>query len=391
MSDVSPMSNAPSYAALLTPRGRGAVATIRYEGDCAVLDAADPPPVRAVNGKPLAAQPPGRIVLARWGAETVEEVVLCRVAERELEIHCHGGEAAAARILHDLERLGCRVEDWPSAVTRREGLFDAECRQALTRATTLRAAQVLWEQASGLLRGAITALEAIPWTEAGWRALDNRLSELLRWSQFGLHLVQPWLVVLVGRPNVGKSTLMNALMGFARSIVYEQPGTTRDVVTGETALEGWPVRLADTAGMRAEADPLEAAGIERARQQLAAADCRVILLDTSRPVHADDMRLLHDWPDAVVAANKCDLPNLWGSALPAGALVLSAASGAGVEALAGRIAAKLVPEAPPAGTAVPVTQRQVELLRAAHAALRADDRGEFCGRLHELLQDRRPQ
>ena len=70
--------------------------------------------------------------------------------------------------------------------------------------------------------------------------------------------------MLAGRPNVGKSSLTNALLGYTRSIVFDQPGTTRDVVTATTAIDGWPIEFSDTAGLREGSEPLEAAGIERA-------------------------------------------------------------------------------------------------------------------------------
>ena len=85
---------------------------------------------------------------------------------------------------------------------------------------------------------------------ADLQAAAARIREWLAWEDFGLHLTRPWNVVLAGRPNVGKSSLINALLGYTRSIVFDQPGTTRDVVTAATAIDGWPIELSDTAGLR---------------------------------------------------------------------------------------------------------------------------------------------
>jgi tRNA modification GTPase len=106
--------------------------------------------------------------------------------------------------------------------------------------------------------------------------LTAQLDALLRWSEFGRHLTQPWQVVLTGVPNVGKSSLINRLLGYSRSIVYAEPGTTRDVVTAATAFDGWPVELSDTAGLRDAAGEIEAAGVERARRHLATADLAIV-------------------------------------------------------------------------------------------------------------------
>ena len=114
-------------------------------------------------------------------------------------------------------------------------------------------------------------------------------------------------MVLAGRPNVGKSSLMNALAGHGRSIVHHAPGTTRDAVTLTTAIDGWPVELCDTAGLRPAGDALESAGIERAQERLARADLVVLVCDQSMPWSAEDQALLDQWPEAVLVHNKCDL------------------------------------------------------------------------------------
>ncbi len=87
------------------------------------------------------------------------------------------------------------------------------------------------------------------------------LDAVLRWTDLGTHLATPWRVVLAGAPNVGKSSLINALLGYGRAIVFDQPGTTRDVVTADAAIEGWPITLADTAGLHDASDATESAGI----------------------------------------------------------------------------------------------------------------------------------
>ncbi|HEX3313792.1 MAG TPA: GTPase, partial [Gemmataceae bacterium] len=172
---------------------------------------------------------------------------------------------------------------------------------------------------------------------------SERLRELV---PVAVHLDRPWRVVIAGVPNVGKSSLVNALAGFARSIVSPTAGTTRDVVTTRTALDGWPIELCDTAGQRTSTHTVESAGIERARAAAAAADCLVWVLDGSttfvEPGRAD-----------LVVVNKVDLPAAWhvGAAM----LPVSAATGHGLDVLTRAIVDHLVPHPPEAGEAVPVT------------------------------------
>ena len=369
-------------AALLTPRGRGAVTTVELRGETAAV--AVDSHFRAANGRPLADQPLGRIVFGRWGTDAPEEVVVCRVAEGVVEIHCHGGELPARRILSDLECAGCEVVSWQQSLARTRGLFEAECLEALTNAPTERTAGIILEQQSGVLQRAFAELiqDVRAKRTAGAVA---RLDDLLRRADFGLHLTRSWNVVLAGRPNVGKSSLINALVGYSRSIVYDEPGTTRDVVTAETAFDGWPVRLSDTAGIRDQAGTLEAAGIERARAAMRAADCRLLLLDTSRPPNADDIALLAAWPDSLIVAHKSDLPDAWGGELPAAAIRVSSVTREGIAALINAIVARVVPKVPKHGTAIPITDRQVSLLRSARAAAAAGDNAVLAESLKDLI------
>jgi tRNA modification GTPase len=364
-------------AALLTPRGRGAVASIRLRGNCRLLDQPDNELYFAANGKPLHDQQLGRIVFGNWGRQPREEVVVCRHDDGTTDIHCHGGDMAVRRILADLERAGCRIVTWQELPTASADLYESECLDALARAPTLRAANVLLEQYSGVLDDALAALRlCIDQSDPDIEAALLQLDALLEWADFGLHLTSPWKVVIVGRPNVGKSSLLNALAGFARSIVFDQPGTTRDLVTAEVALHGWPVQLVDTAGLRDSNCALESAGIGLAREQIALADCRLIVVDTSQPPTPEDFELLSAWPNATVVAHKADLANIWADRTPPGARPVSSLTGFGVEALADVIAESLVPRVPEARTPIPVTRRQVELLQQAKAALVTNDNDE---------------
>jgi tRNA modification GTPase len=203
----------------------------------------------------------------------------------------------------------------------------------------------------------------------GNTATLGRIS-LAAWARnvpVGRHLVEPWKVVLAGAPNVGKSSLLNALAGYQRSIVAPTPGTTRDVVTTTVALDGWPVELADTAGLRPDAGPLEGQGIERARGAAATADLCLWVLDaSSEPA----------WPDlaperVLLVVNKADLPPAWDLTQAAGAVHVSARNGAGLGDLCDSIVERLVPHPPGPDEQVPFTPELCDAIEEAYAHLTA--------------------
>jgi tRNA modification GTPase len=245
---------------------------------------------------------------------------------------------------------------------------------ALTLAPTERVATVLWDQRQGALRQAIERL--VGHLSSG-RLSDAmcELDDLLAWRGLGIHLTDPWRVVLAGRPNVGKSSLINALVGYQRAIVHPTPGTTRDLVTATTAWDGWPVELVDTAGLHAAVQGVEAAGVALAREHLATADLVLLVLDASNPLTAEDRALLADWPAALVVLNKCDLCGL-SEGFSVGGLGsphtrVSAQTGQGLDALQRALVQRLVPHDPPRGQAVPFQGEQVAALQAAVRALAA--------------------
>lgn len=355
---------------VLTPPGRGAVAVVRLEGDLGILDVPSPL-FRAANGKRVDEQQSGQVSFGHWGGDEAEEVVFTRLSEDVAEVHCHGGRAAVQRLLDDLQSRGAVVESPEEQIARTLPRLERECLSALLRTTTRRTAAIVAEQQAGLLRRALTEI----CHEASIVEQQRRLEEILRWSRFGRHLTVPWSVVLCGRPNVGKSSLINALMGYARSIVFDQPGTTRDIVTAETALDGWPVELSDTAGLRSAADEIEREGIERARRQLATADVIMLVLDRSLPPEPEDHELLRELAGrAIIVANKSDLPDAWREALPAEAVAVSSQTGDGLDCLIRVLTRQLVPESPEPGTAVPVTERLIAGLEKVRNRIKSGDR-----------------
>ncbi len=136
---------------------------------------------------------------------------------------------------------------------------------ALTRATTTRTAGILLDQYHGALAAALDRVRAALQREALPEA-RTLLEQLARYDAVGRRLTTPWRVVIAGAPNVGKSSLVNALAGYQRSVVAPTPGTTRDVVTSRIAIDGFAIELADTAGLRSDAESLEELGIEQARR-----------------------------------------------------------------------------------------------------------------------------
>ena len=120
------------------------------------------------------------------------------------------------------------------------------------------------------------------------------------------------MVVILGRPNAGKSSLFNALVGAARAIVTEVPGTTRDLLTERVDIDGVPVTLVDTAGLRDAGDAIEAEGVSRARQARDVAALTVVVVDGSTPLSADSRRLIAESaPAGLIVVSKVDLPRQW--------------------------------------------------------------------------------
>lgn len=349
----------PAHVRELTPAGRGAIAVLEVAGPGAIriADAA----FRPLKGRQLAETAPGCLRVGRMGAGLGDEVVAVIVSAdpERVEVQCHGGPQAVELVRSALIEAG--GIPWSEGDGSRT--VEEEAEEALSRAATLRGAEVLLEQAQGALRSDLGR-----WL-SGEGGAD--LDELLRRCEFGMRLIAGWTVVLAGRPNVGKSALLNALAGYERAIVAAEPGTTRDAVTVRGAIGGWPVEMADTAGLRATDDPIERAGVAIARGRQRAADLVLLIWDRSGPLTAEDRALRHDYPGALVVASKADLPAAWDP--EGGFATVSALSGEGIDSLCARIAERLVPDPPPPGAGVPFLPRHFEVLSRARDLWRGGD------------------
>jgi tRNA modification GTPase len=374
-------SDSPTYVACLTPAGTGAIATLALRGPrawCAVAEL-----FRRANGTPLPAEPAaGRFWLGRLGeapgAKTADEVVVTLKRTSPLpwlELHCHGGREVVRFLLEIFTSRGLQACSWQQM--ERETADDslqALALAALVEAPTVRTAAILLEQYHGAFGRAVAAVRA---------ALDRNdlagagqlLDEMRRYTILGRHLTTPWRVVIAGAPNVGKSSLVNALAGYQRSIVAATPGTTRDVVTTLIAVDGWPIELADTAGLREEAATLERQGIDLALTAAAKADLCLWVLDASTaPIwpSAELRSLLGERLRFVV--NKIDLQAAW-NLRETPAIPVSARTGAGLEELCQALSRWLVPHPPDPGAAVPFTRDLCEGIEEAQRHCRAG-RGE---------------
>ena len=342
------------------------MATLSVEGPGAL--AAVQAQFRPASGRPLAECPADRLVFGRFGSEPGEEVVVRVRSGEAVEIHCHAGQAAPSMVRGLLVEEGCRGVTWQERSAAAEtDPIRADALIALAQARTERAAAILLDQYHGALRRAIDAV-AKSILSGDTASARRQVQALLARAAVGRHLAEPWRVVLAGPPNVGKSSLVNALVGYRRAIVDPSAGTTRDVVSATTALEGWPVEFSDTAGLRPTHEPLEKAGVELAEKKLADADLVVLVFDLSTPWSPGDEALMRRWPRAIVVHNKADLPRSAAPARPEG-LVASALSGDGIDPILSAVVGQLVPECPPPGGPVPFAISQFHCLEAIEGAL----------------------
>jgi tRNA modification GTPase len=357
-----------TYVACLTPPGRGAIATLAVRGPEAwdVTRNLFRPVSLYLPDEPQ----PHSFWFGRLGGELADEVVVSVQRGGQvpwIDIHCHGGPEAIRLLIGAFAAQGVQPCSWQElvlvgAAPGSRALAEIE----LTYAPTVRTAGILLDQVEGALDRSLVEVRAALERRDGPQA-ETLLAELTRFTAVGRHLTVPWSVAVIGPPNVGKSSLVNALAGFQRSIVSSVPGTTRDVVTTAVAVDGWPVELADTAGLRGSAGDIEGEGIARALSAAAEADLCLWMLDASAP----PVWPKHESASLRYVINKIDVPPAWDIATAPGAVAVSARTGQGLGELCEAIAHWLVPAAPPAGAAVPFSAGLAEQVLALAEIVRS--------------------
>lgn len=357
-------------AALATPPGRSAIAVVRVSGNGALQIAG-----RIVQGAALDGLPPRVAHLATFGSAggapidhglvTIFPAPHSYTGEDLVELSCHGGLLAPAQVLAALMAAGARPAA-PGEFTRRAvlngklDLLQAEAVGDLIDASAPAQGRAALHQLDGALSRRLQALreellEALallsydidfPEEDDGPVPRLRILSELdrireavgrlLATAPAGLRLHDGALVVLAGAPNAGKSSLFNALLGTSRALVTEIPGTTRDTIEAPSEVLGWPVKLADTAGLRDADERLERLGIEVSRRYVAAADLVLLCVEAGAEVSPAERDLLAERPSLLVRS-KTDLAR----ETDGSGLDVSVVTGQGLDRLREAIATRL--------------------------------------------------
>lgn len=337
-----------TIAAIATGSAVSAIGIIRMSGDDAIVIAGKI--FRAYTGVGLESARDRQMYYGElFGADgKLIDIVLCVVTrgpnsytgENTAEFQCHGSPLVLSEVLKTLFTLGAR-QALPGEFTKRAflngrmDLVQAEAVIDLIESETVFAAQ----NAAGQLRGAVgVKLEAVystlvdvmahfhavidypdedidEFTMEGYlsslRGAETQLERLLSTHERGRVMLQGVPTAIIGRPNTGKSSLLNALLGYERAIVTDIPGTTRDTIEEKLMFGGVLLRLIDTAGMRATGDVVEKLGVERTLSAISAAGLVILVLDGSEPLRKEDYEALDSIPEDVpklAVINKSDLP-----------------------------------------------------------------------------------
>lgn len=404
-----------TIVAIATAPGEAAIGVVRLSGPSAI--AAAERVVRLASGHPLSALEDRRVAIGSAldpaDRQVLDEVLVTVMRapksytrEDVVELSCHGGPHLLARVVGAL--LGPRVRmAEPGEFTRRAflngriDLAQAEAVMDVIRAHSDAAARTALAQLQGGLSTAIRALQGrlvgllveveagIDFSEEGLEFISREalvaaadearqeVGRLLATADRGRIVREGASVVIVGRPNVGKSSLLNVLLRENRAIVTPIAGTTRDTIEEVADLGGIAVRLSDTAGIRETGDPVEVEGVRRAREALAAADLILAVFDASEPAGDDDRAVLAALKDrpVIAVANKADLPSCLDQETVSGAvggaavLRVSTLTREGIDPLVTKIVTHLGGGVTAKEGALVTKLRHVEALRRADVSL----------------------
>ncbi len=410
-----------TIAAIATPPGEGGVAIVRISGKNA-FDTANRIFSGPVHSYATHTAHFGKVIDLE-GRKIDDALLLIFRAPKSytgediIEIHCHGGSLVTRRVLETVLSAGARAAQ-PGEFTFRAfmngklDLAQAEAVQELVAAKNERALESAEAQLEGRLSKKIAAFQTTlthiaaileAWVdfpeegiefapfEAVCKDLEDAsatMQQLLDTFHDGRIVHDGVTLCLAGCPNVGKSSLMNALLEKNRAIVSDVPGTTRDIVEDHMRLSGLNFKLVDTAGVRETSEAIEQEGIRRTHAALSKADLVLLVLDASKPLSKDDEALLAlaEQKNTVVVWNKIDLSRLHIVPLPFKYTVeVSAFRGEGLEALKGAIDALIWDKGPPARDELLITnirhkealQDAIEACNAVHAGLKQGISPEF--------------
>lgn len=397
-----------TIAALSTPVGEGGIAILRISGGDA-LRIADQL-FRDPKGRRLEDAPSHTIHYGHVMADDrrIDEVLVSvlrapRTYTREdiVEIHCHGGIVAARAVQEAVLAAGARLAERGEFTRRafsngRISLDQAKAVLDIVRARTALGLEAAvdrlggrFSDALGALRADLVEILADLEVEIDYPDLDVELDailpriqacaetvrRLLSQSESGRLVREGLTIAIVGRPNVGKSTLLNALLAEERAIVTPIPGTTRDTIEEDASLDGIPVRWIDTAGLRDADHPIEAEGVRRTRHAMDRADLLLLLVDRAEPLTEDDERILaaaYGVP-TVLVLNKSDLQDRLGAPPAGGWRVqheVSAMTGAGIQELKESVLRLMTDgELPTRNSALLLDSWERDLLRRVSEAL----------------------
>ncbi|HEU0142552.1 MAG TPA: tRNA uridine-5-carboxymethylaminomethyl(34) synthesis GTPase MnmE [Bryobacteraceae bacterium] len=415
------MDLSDTIVAISTPPGRGGLGVIRISGPAARRVAE-----QFLEFSPQFSWRPWKATLA--GLPDSNRRIIDRVivtyfekphsytAEDVIELSCHGSPVVLRHAIECACLAGARLAE-PGEFTLRayvNGRIDlpqAEAIRDLIDATTLFQARIAAQQMDGSVSRRIAPLkeqlvELVSILEAGidfaeddisvaspeeiTRRIDSILSglESLAGSFAYGKLVHSGLTLaIVGRPNVGKSSLFNRLLDQDRAIVTDIPGTTRDLVSETASISGIPVRFVDTAGIREGKDPVERLGIERSYQAMADADLTIVVLDASAKAESEDLELIEHARRSgrfLLVANKTDLGVTL--ELPGEAIPVSALTGDGIDRLKESINESIAPPGVLESEAGFITSlRHEQLLRESMEAIKEARTATEAGIPHEML------
>ncbi len=405
-----------TICALATAPGRSGIAVVRLSGTKSFdligklfrpeVEGGTLPARRAVLGK---------ILDPNSGEELDQAMVTCfpgphsYTGEDVVEISLHGSPVLVSALLDRLCESGARLAEpgeftMRSFLTGRMDLAQAEAVRDVIDATTLYQAQIAARQRSGELSRCLEPIKqglidiivnlesAVEFVEedlpvesgveiaARLAATRVELAKLIDSFRKGRIIRDGFSMAVVGRTNVGKSSLFNALLAQERSIVTAIPGTTRDLVSEFTQLAGIPIRLLDTAGIRNSEDPVEKIGVERTLSAMADADAILLVVDRSRDLSSEDLWLRNQLRDlsCIVVMNKIDLPSRWSMAVQSDyawnwpRVEVSARTGMGIDVLRSMIMSRLLGDDGSLRDGILVTNlRHCRALEGTHAHLTA--------------------